>query len=191
MGSLKPTKLPPSVALAALGAAARRSQLSARTEEDPTASVAAKLLNEGVTSVIAMTHSVLVETAHRFVTAFYRELAQDKRVGAGELHLQDWFVPVLYQEEQDPQLITRRPPQEVRQLQVKQRQLSLGRLPKPPTHHFLGRGRELLKLRRLLHDQPYAVVPRTGSGVRRSSAWSNTPMRAACSIAWPPTSVRW
>ncbi len=30
-------------------------------------------------------------------------------MGAGDLRLQDWFVPVLYQEEQDPLLITRRP----------------------------------------------------------------------------------
>ncbi|HBL29159.1 MAG TPA: hypothetical protein DD490_20200, partial [Acidobacteria bacterium] len=96
-------------------------------EAAPTASVAAKLLDEGVTSVVAMSHSVLVETARRFVKAFYAELVQGARVGgamlagqrelfadarrgkilgAGELKLQDWFVPVLYQEEQDPQLLT-------------------------------------------------------------------------------------
>ena len=123
---------------------------SAKTEEDPTASVAAKLLDEGVASVVAMSHSVLVETAHRFVKAFYSELARGVRVGtamlagqqalygdtyrgkimgAGELHLQDWFVPVLYQEEQDPPLITKVPPKEVQQLQAKQRRLSFGALP--------------------------------------------------------------
>ena len=109
-----------------------------------TASVAAKLLEEGVTSVVAMSHTVLVETARRFVKSFYRELAAGRRVGAamiegqrelhrdayrgrlmgaGELRLQDWFVPVLYQEEQDPQLINRLPPEEVRQLQAAQRRL--------------------------------------------------------------------
>jgi CHAT domain-containing protein len=152
---------------------------SATVEVDPTASVAAKLLEEGVTSVVAMSHSVLVETARRFVKAFYEELARGARVGqamlagqqaligdtyrgkimgAGELHLQDWFVPVLYQEEQDPQLITALPPQIVRQLQAQQRRLSLGKLPDPPPHTFIGRSRELLALERLLHDQPYAVV---------------------------------
>jgi CHAT domain-containing protein len=55
---------------------------SAKTEDDPTASVAAKLLQEGVASVVAMTHSVLVETAQRFVRTFYRELAKGKRIGA-------------------------------------------------------------------------------------------------------------
>jgi hypothetical protein len=76
----------------------------------PTASVAAKLLEEGVTSVVAMSHSVLVETARRFVQAFYAALAggarvgqamlagqqalygdpyRDKIMGAGDLHLRD------------------------------------------------------------------------------------------------------
>ena len=83
------------------------------------------VLEEGVTSIVAMSHSVLVETAHRFVKSFYKELAEGKRIGAamiagqrelhrntnrgkvmgaGELRLQDWFVPVLYQEQQDPNL---------------------------------------------------------------------------------------
>jgi tetratricopeptide (TPR) repeat protein len=162
---------------------------SAQTEEDPTASVAAKLLEEGVTSVVAMSHSVLVETARRFVTAFYAELARGARVGtamlagqralvgdtyrgkimgAGELHLQDWFVPVLYQEEQDPQLITQLPSEQARQLQQRSRQFSLGALPATPTQGFIGRSRELLALERVLDQTPrdqaqrYAVVRGVG-----------------------------
>jgi AAA ATPase domain len=126
-----------------------------------------------------MSHSVLVETSRRFGQAFYAALAEGTRVGqamlagqqalysdpyrgkimgAGDLHLRDWFVPVLYQEEHDPQLITALLPQAVRQLQAQQRRLSLGALPEPPPHHFQGRSRELLALERLLHDHPYAVV---------------------------------
>jgi tetratricopeptide (TPR) repeat protein len=152
---------------------------SAKTEEDPTASVAAKLLEEGVTSIVAMSHSVLIETARRFVRAFYRKLAEGKRVGAamiagqrelhgdanrgkmlgaGELHLQDWFVPVLYQEEQDPQLVTKLPPEDLQQLEVKKRRLSLGKLPAPPPHEFIGRSRELLAMERLLYGEQYAVI---------------------------------
>ena len=152
---------------------------SARGETDPAASVSARLLEEGVTSVVAMSYSVLVETSRRFVRAFYAALAEGARVGqamlagqqtlygdsyrgkimgAGDLHLRDWFVPVLYQEEHDPQLITALLPQAVRQLQAQQRQLSLGALHAPPPHHFQGRSRELLALERLLHDYPYAVV---------------------------------
>jgi tetratricopeptide (TPR) repeat protein len=156
---------------------------SAVAEDDPTASVAARLLEEGVTSVVAMSHSVLIETARQFVQPFYAELARGARVGramlagqqklfgdtrrgkilgAGELRLQDWFVPVLYQEEQDPQLITKVAPQQVRYLQEKQRRLSLGDLPEPPPHHFQGRSRELLALERLLHRDPWAVIRGTG-----------------------------
>src|SRR6185295_5579376 len=54
-------------------------------EVDPTASVAARLLEEGVTSVVAMSHSVLVETARRFVQAFYADLARGARVGKAML----------------------------------------------------------------------------------------------------------
>lgn len=152
---------------------------SAKTEEDPTSSVAARLLEEGVATVVAMSHSVLVETARRFVAAFYRELAQGKRVGAamivgqrelhhdtyrgrmlgaGELRLQDWFVPVLYQEEQDPQLISKLPPEEIRRLEGVRRRVSLGELPEPPAHQFIGRSRELLALERLLCVEPWAVI---------------------------------
>jgi hypothetical protein len=144
-----------------------------------------------VTSVVAMSHSVLVETARRFVQAFYGELAQGSRVGramlagqqallgdsyrgrmmgAGELRLQDWFVPVLYQEQQDPQLIGQLPPQQVRQLQEQRRRLSLGRLPEPPPQSFIGRSRELLALERLLHQQPYAVVRGQGGAGKTTLA---------------------
>ncbi|MGH9800015.1 MAG: CHAT domain-containing protein, partial [Blastocatellia bacterium] len=58
---------------------------SAKTDDDPTASVAAKLLEQGIVSVVAMTHSVLVETARRFVKEFYRELANGARIGAAML----------------------------------------------------------------------------------------------------------
>lgn len=164
---------------------------SAQVEKDPTASVAGKLLEEGVSSVVAMSHSVLVETARRFVQAFYTELARGVRVGtamlagqralmadsfrlkimgAGDLHLQDWFVPVLYQEEYDPQLITKLHSQEVQQIQVQQRRLSLGALPDPPQHHFQGRSRELLALERLLVDQPYAVVRGQGGAGKTTLA---------------------
>ena len=164
---------------------------TAKNEEDPTASVAAKLLEEGVTSIVAMSHSVLVETAHRFVKAFYQELAEGKRVGAamiagqrelhrdtnrgkvmgaGELRLQDWFVPVLYQEQQDPQLINQLQPKEVQQLQEKQRRLSLGELPELTTHEFQGRSRELLALERLLHRERYAVVRGQGGAGKTTLA---------------------
>ncbi len=156
---------------------------SATVETDPTASVAAKLLECGVAAVVAMSHSVLVETARRFVEAFYRKLAAGSRVaeamlagqnalegdkwrgkvmGAGDLHLHDWFVPVLYQEEQDPQLVTRLPAEAVQRLQERRQKLRFGDLPETPRHKFHGRSRHLLAMERLLHAQNYAVVRGTG-----------------------------
>ena len=95
--------------------------------EQSSESVASELLKVGVASVVAMSHSVLVETSRRFVEAFYKALAKGKRVGdamlagqcqlkddtyrgqifgEGALRLEDWFVPVLFQEKDDPQLFT-------------------------------------------------------------------------------------
>lgn len=142
-------------------------------------SVAARLLDEGVASVVAMSHSVLVETARRFVTAFYAKLAEGGRIGdamlegqrslkddtrrgqifgAGELRLEDWFVPVLFQEQGDPQLFQRTPAtQTVRDFETRLQQ-RLGALPPPPSTTFIGRSRELLALERLLGRERYAVL---------------------------------
>ena len=156
---------------------------TAQSSADPMTSVAAKLLEEGVGSVVAMSHSVLVETARRFVERFYTCLAEGKRVGdamlagqvalyddpyrfkimgAGDLALQDWFVPVLYQEKDDPQLFTVAVGEAADRLGRQRRQVQLGQLPAPPEHQFVGRSRQLLHLERLLQQEPYAVV--RGSG---------------------------
>jgi hypothetical protein len=54
---------------------------SAKSDQAPTASVAARLLQEGCSAVVAMGYSVLVETARRFTEAFYGGLARGRRVG--------------------------------------------------------------------------------------------------------------
>ena len=156
---------------------------------DPTASVAGHLLDEGVNSVVAVNYATLNETTRRFVATFYLEVARGRRIGAamvagqrelynnsfretvegaGELRLQDWFVPVLYQDESDPQLVTRIPGDEVKQLQKKARRVRFGALPETPRHGFVGRSRELLTLERLLNDQPFAVI-RGGGGVGKTT----------------------
>jgi tetratricopeptide (TPR) repeat protein len=150
--------------------------------EKASESVASELLKVGVASVVAMSHSVLVETARRFVEAFYDALARGDRVGdamlqgqrtlkddnfrgrifgAGELRLEDWFVPVLFQEKDDPQLfqtITAR--QTVEDLEVALA-ARLGDVLAEPETGFIGRSRELLALQRLLRQDSkarYAVV---------------------------------
>jgi hypothetical protein len=142
--------------------------------EAATDSVATALLKVGVAGVVAMSHSVLVETAKRFVRPFYQALAEGRRIGeamldaqqalfddrsrgqvfgAGRLELHDWFVPVLYQEQDDPRLFSRIPAPSTReQLRIEQQE-RLGALPPPPETGFIGRSRELLALERQLRPQ--------------------------------------
>lgn len=147
--------------------------------EKASESVASELLKIGVASVVAMTHSVLVETASRFVRAFYQKLAEGQRVGDAmlegqrrlkddtsrgrvfgedELRLEDWFVPVLYQEKDDPVLFQAIPTQQTREDARTRLAARMGELPPPPETGFVGRSRELLALQRLLRTERYAVV---------------------------------
>ncbi|MDP2225070.1 CHAT domain-containing protein [Nitrosomonas sp.] len=147
--------------------------------EKASESVASELLKVGVASVVAMSHSVLVETAKRFVAEFYQALAAGKRVGdamlagqrqlkddtfrgrifgAGELRLEDWFVPVLFQEKDDPQLFKTAPAKQTLADFQSRLQVWLGELPPKPQTGFVGRSRELLALQRLLQNERYAVV---------------------------------
>jgi tetratricopeptide (TPR) repeat protein len=143
-------------------------------------SVASELLQRGVASVVAMSHSVLVETARRFVAAFYAELARGQRVGQamlagqralhsdpsrgqrygiGELTLADWFVPVLYQEKDDPQLFTATPAPQTKEDLRSRLRARLGAVPPEPAESgFVGRSRDLLALERLLRQERWAVV---------------------------------
>ena len=126
-----------------------------------------------------MSHSVLVETARRFVEAFYAALAHGHRVGdamldgqrdlkddtfrgrifgAGELRLEDWFVPVLFQEKDDPQLFHSTPTPQTQEDSRTILSSRLGDLPPEPATGFIGRSRELLALQRLLRHERYAVV---------------------------------
>ena len=86
--------------------------------KDPFASVAAALLKSGIRSVVAMAYSLYVSGAQEFLPAFYRDLfrtgdvAQAARSGRqrmfeqkdrvcarGRYPLDDWLVPVVYQQE--------------------------------------------------------------------------------------------
>ena len=151
---------------------------TAKADLDPAASVAARLLQSGVASVVAMSHSVLVETARRFVSVFYRELVSGKRVGqamlagqqalktdtfrgkafTGDLHLEDWFVPVLFQEQDDPQLFDQTLAAPAKDEIEESRRLALGDVPPPPSYSFVGRSREMLKAERVLERERYVVL---------------------------------
>lgn len=86
--------------------------------DDPFSSVATALLRSGMRDVVAMAYSLYVSGAQKFLPSFYRRLFEegnmaaavragrqymwqhDKRVCVrGEFPLQDWLLPVLYQQQ--------------------------------------------------------------------------------------------
>ncbi len=91
---------------------------SAQEGEGAFSSVATALVSVGATGVVAMAYSVYVEAARQFMGRFYGDLTRGARVASavasgrravlnqqlrpspkGNLPLQDWLVPVLYQQE--------------------------------------------------------------------------------------------
>ncbi|MFO0758973.1 MAG: CHAT domain-containing protein [Byssovorax sp.] len=157
---------------------------TAMTAENPTASVAAELLRAGVASVVAMSHSVLVETARRFVRAFYGSLAEGDRIGtamvraqhalkddrargernAKAFELSDWMVPVLFQEDADARLFPSGVDLRPAAVEDRKRKAKVmrGELPDPPGHGFVGRGKALLAIDRLLVNQRWVSLVGAG-----------------------------
>ena len=147
---------------------------SARSDlraEDPFASTAAALLKAGIRSVVAMGYNLYVSGAERFVPAFYRRLLQTGNVAEatragrkamlederrtcvrGEYPLQDWLVPMLYQQ------------QEVRlpvQSQTRTAPTTADVPPEAPAlgdYGFIGRQDAIHQLERALQRQPAAAI---------------------------------
>jgi tetratricopeptide (TPR) repeat protein len=91
--------------------------------------------------------------------ALHSDPSRGQRYGIGELTLADWFVPVLYQEKDDPQLFTATPAPQTREDEGARLRAKLGELPPEPAESgFVGRSRELLALERLLRQERWAVL---------------------------------
>lgn len=164
---------------------------SAMTDHDPSASVAATLLENGVASVAAMSHSVLVTAAEKFAATFYQRLAEGALIGSAmlagqqslhadpvrmdlpdgeKLRLHDWFVPVLFQEKNDTQLVRKIPSRAAREVNEDLRKIKRGDTPDAPVHGFVGRDRELLRLERLLLREPWVVLVGQGGAGKTTLA---------------------
>lgn len=177
--------------------ACRSADLSSYPPHD---SVAPALLQAGVGSVVAFSHSVHVEAARLLVEQFYRELAAGRTVGqaldegrarlqasparwlaagpdAETIDLVDWFIPQLYQVGPDPALLAgvAAPAGGAPALAP----LDTSRLhdfPPAPRYRFQGRARELLRLERDFRQAPAVLL--TGMGgmgktalAREAAAW--------------------
>jgi tetratricopeptide (TPR) repeat protein len=167
--------------------ACRGSQLSDRAVSG---SVAPALLQSGVSSVIAFSHSVHVAATRLFVERFYQKLAVGRSVGqaftearlrlheeparwlhlgpgARTVDLQDWFIPQLYQVGDDLALFAPALEQP-RPVAVSPQDLALSGFPPPPVDRFHGRALELLELEHAFRRQP-AVVIHGGGGMGKTA----------------------
>ena len=139
--------------------------------EDPFASTAAALLKAGIRSVVAMGYNLYVSGAEQFVPAFYRRLLQSGNVAEatragrkamlehdartcvrGKYPLQDWLVPVLYQQGDVPLAV---------HSQAKAARTTDGLPPEAQTlgdYGFIGRQDVIHQLERALQRQPAAAT---------------------------------
>jgi hypothetical protein len=138
---------------------------------DPFASVAAAMLRAGVRSVVAMAYSLYVSGAQEFLPGFYRELfrtgeisratragrqemlaRRGRRCVRGRFDLDDWLVPVVYQQEALDLSFATQPRVARPAAAVLPPELSDDENP----YGFVGRDGPLLELERAMH------LPRAG-----------------------------
>ena len=150
---------------------------SAQMKANVSGSIAARLLRHNVGSVVAMSHSVLVQAAGIFSACFYKELAAGHSVGHAvargrkalsdspvrwlsrapgglSVPLEDWMLPQLYQRGADdvlcrPDSLTQEPPESQRpHYRLPPAPGEPGCFPSPPRFSFHGRAGELHRLER-------------------------------------------
>lgn len=153
---------------------------------DAFSSVATALQRAGVRSVVAMAYSLYVSGARVFLPAFYRRLlAQgsiteavragrqamlqqpDRICARGTFPLQDWLVPVLYQQDPPDLAFARTAPA---------RPAALAALALPPEvtaaeapYGFLGRDRALLALERAMRRPPAGILLHGLGGIGKTT----------------------
>ena len=168
-------------------------------DRNPFASVASRLIESGVGGVVAMNYSVLVETAKRFTKEFYGALARGQSTNAAMdtarrdlfrdtkritlrrpheeeaiiIHLQDWFLPALYQQADELTPFAPLSPSTAPSSKGKGAGgigVSRAKFPPPPLHGFHGRARELLDLERAFATRNIVVLHGFGGQGKTSLA---------------------
>ena len=153
--------------------------------KDPFASVAAALLKSGIRSVVAMAYSLYVSGAQEFLPAFYRDLfrtgdvpqaaarrppadvpSEEPRLRRGRYPLDDWLVPVVYQQEPFDFSFARK---------AKKARAEGG--PELPSeardtenpYGFVGRDGAVLALERAMHRRPAGLLIQGLGGVGKTT----------------------
>ncbi len=153
--------------------------------------VAPALLQSGVGSVIAFSHSVHIAAASLLCERLYRELAAGASIGEAleearaallanrarwltpgpdpeTVDLQDWIIPQLYQGGGDPVLIPAGSTIQSDRHDDPVDEVRLPGFPPAPRYRFHGRARELLTLERALQRHP-AVLLHAGGGMGKTA----------------------
>ncbi len=160
-------------------------------------SLAPALLDSGVGSVVAFSHSVHIQAAKIFVERFYQELTGGQSVGfavqeargallaqpkrflhlgldAETVEIQDWFIPQLYQVGIDPVLLGKS--EGHTSVQRSSSTVGLQGFPPEPMYHFHGRVLELLEIERAFRRHNGVVLSGMGGMgktalSREAAAW--------------------
>ena len=155
--------------------------------EDPFATVATALLQSGMRSVVAMAYSLYVSGAQSFLPSFYGRLfktgsiAEGVRAGRqqmlshkrrtsprGPYELEDWLLPVLYQQQPiDFTFATQAPAETMTESRE-------SRLPQEVLNHrddydFVGRDGPILEMERALHLKTPSILVQGLGGVGKTT----------------------
>lgn len=151
--------------------------------EDAFASVATALLKAGVRSVVAMGYALYVSAAKEFLPAFYRRLfasgsvAEATRAGRqamlaqpqrqGEIVLNDWLVPVLYQQDPLPLGFNAQAPRAVRDAAEIPEEARIDASHSP--YGLIGRDSAVLALERASRRPPAGLLVHGLGGVGKTT----------------------
>jgi hypothetical protein len=152
---------------------------SAQEEGEKFSSVAAQLILSGAKGVVAMAYSVYAEAAKQFMGGLYGELARGASLAEavaaarrmvlnqplrpspkGNLPLQDWLVPVLYQQETHTPFTLAVNPQS--KIQHPTSKIEMVDLPEEGAYGFIGRDYDILRLERAFRNNHVGLLKGMG-----------------------------
>lgn len=150
---------------------------------EPYSSVAGQMVSLGAKCVVAMSYSVYFKTARYFIGRMYEQLASGSSVAdavaagrrmlisdsqrpspKGELLLQDWLVPVLYQQDNYIPFTSRTNTVSFEELMDAEstKQTEESNLPSESSYSFVGRDYDLLRLERAFRKNSVVLVKGMG-----------------------------
>ncbi|MCP4456840.1 MAG: tetratricopeptide repeat protein, partial [Cytophagales bacterium] len=154
---------------------------SGQAGAQPYSSIAGQMVSLGAKCVVSMSYSVYFKTARYFIGRLYEQLFSGSNIASavaagrrmlisdrqrpspkGELSLQDWLVPVLYQQEDYIPLASRTNADSFKDLMEAESIIEKSDLPSEGFYSFVGRDYELLRLERAFRINSVVLVKGMG-----------------------------